>query len=486
MFTNTQGVVMDPMIIMEEHKKIRYADSLPMTENEKIADNFLQELKARENEYFVDENFRLTKNNIKKSPLVSILKAMPKGALLHTHFWPHSKRTMFEMFDTFDNLCINIGEAHGDVIKYQFMYTHEPESFNKDGVLFKNIKQLTLNSRYKDEFYESIYSSLQFYTPNIKVSSSNMWHHFDDIAFRVISLVQYVPAYEYYVFNTLEKYLDDGIYHVEMRWIGGLYDENGPYDYRYVVDFTNEIVEKFNKKHNANLSIVFIYTTLKKNAREDVFKEMVNVVNWRENGYRDSIVGFDMVDSEELYYGYDYYKPIIQQINTYTSQNGYEPLPLLLHAGETSLNDSIGSENLFHAIACGCERISHGIIINNYPILKTIAKENNICFDICPISNQLLRFTPSMKTHPSKILFSENIPLTISNDDSCIYGYNSIAYDFYYIIKAWNLTLRDVKKLCFNSIKYSKSTPQNKNMMFKRFNSEWNIWVERVCEAYKK
>lgn len=67
-------------------------------------------------------------------------------------------------------------------------------------------------------------------------------------------------------------------------------------------------------------------------------------------------------------------------------------------------------------------RLGHGFALHNYPTLQEQVKERKIAIEVCPISNQLLRVVQDLREHPAREMMSNSVPVTISSDDSVIYG----------------------------------------------------------------
>ena len=73
-----------------------------------------------------------------------------------------------------------------------------------------------------------------------------------------------------------------------------------------------------------------------------------------------------------------------------------------------------------------------------------MVKNKNICIEICPISNQVLDYTPNLSYHPAIYFIKNKIPITISTDDQYLFGYNDVSYDWLSVIYSWNLNLDNI------------------------------------------
>ena len=60
-------------------------------------------------------------------------------------------------------------------------------------------------------------------------------------------------------------------------------------------------------------------------------------------------------------------------------------LPFIFHGGE-SLKYR-GNDNLVDLVLLNTKRIGHGLNLVRHPYLIELVKENNICLELCPVSN---------------------------------------------------------------------------------------------------
>lgn len=65
-----------------------------------------------------------------------------------------------------------------------------------------------------------------------------------------------------------------------------------------------------------------------------------------------------------------------------------------------------------------------------------ICRERNIAIEVCPLSNELLRYTTCIATHPVKILLNSDVPLTLSCDDPQFFGNQGLSYDLYSLLNS--------------------------------------------------
>ncbi len=136
------------------------------------------------------------------------------------------------------------------------------------------------------------------------------------------------------------------------------------------------------------------------------------------------------------------------------------------------------NNNLYDSYLLGCKRIGHGISLIKTPGLIELFKEKDICFEINPISNQLLQYVDDQRNHPAKTFLELGLPVVLSPDDPAIFGYVGVSYDFWIACMAWNLDLKGLKQLALNSIKYASLNAEERAALLRHFNSSWDQFID--------
>lgn len=155
-----------------------------------------------------------------------------------------------------------------------------------------------------------------------------------------------------------------------------------------------------------------------------------------------------------------------------------EDIPTFFHAGETHDPDC---KNLHDAILLGTRRIGHGFQLFLFPNLVQECIKKDVCVEVCPLSNMVLGYTFDLRNHPMKDLSHKGLQFSISSDDPGFFDYEGVTLDYAYATIAWQLNLRDLKKLSLNGIKYSTCTQAHKDMLYKDvFPKKWQEWVDYV------
>ncbi len=97
-------------------------------------------------------------------------------------------------------------------------------------------------------------------------------------------------------------------------------------------------------------------------------------------------------------------------------------------------------------------------------------KQKKILIEACPISNEVLRLTSSIKSHPLPALLARGVSVALCNDDPAVLGVgkNGLTHDFWQALQGWdNLGLEGLGSLAENSVRYAAYWPDQNS-------KEWN------------
>lgn len=426
------------------------------------------------------QNFRNVKSKIENSNIFQSFRTMPKGGNLHLHSFGNAL-FLFLNGTYRDNCYINVGSYDGKTVEGGFLFS-PVKPIDSNGAKYKNVQELRANAVDKSEFDRILFESLQFSTPDLSVSDVEMWKDFNLKISRVASLTKYMPLFKDYLVEAFESFHEDNVQHIELRKLfQDIYDDNGKvYNETEILEIIYDTLDKFNEEHKANITLQFIIPSGRGASPDEVFESMKKAVHLRENGWKDKIVGFDLVDHEDRLNPLIFYLNAFKNISDYTKKNNYSPLPFYFHAGETSMYYSSADINLFDAILLNTTRIGHGLSLTHHPHLRSILRQKNILVEVSPISNQLLRFVEDLRKHPATSLISESVPISIATDDPDIYGFDTLAFEYYHIFTAWNVELETLKQISRNSILYSSLPHDLKLSQLSLHNLRWNEWIQSL------
>ena len=203
----------------------------------------------------------------------------------------------------------------------------------------------------------------------------------------------------------------------------------------------------------------------------------------------DLITGYDMIREEDRFNKTDYYFQTFLRVNEIElsfweaigSGLGKNKMDFFFHDGESNWHTNY---NVVDAVMLGSKRIGHGFNVDMRPGVVAKAIRDNICFEISPLSNQILQYTPDIRAHYANGLFRQGLPMVISNDDPIMYGYNGLTYDFFAAAVSWNLSYKAIKRLAWSSIQYSTLSDVAKPAAKAQFTTMWKTWINKILVAY--
>ncbi len=121
--------------------------------------------------------------------------------------------------------------------------------------------------------------------------------------------------------------------------------------------------------------------------------------------------------------------------------------------------------------------MGHGFNLFRFPTVEERLKKHGVAVEVCPISNQLLRYVSDLRMHPAAGYLRRGVPCVLSNDDPGIFGNDGLSYDFWVATLAWELDLRALKQLALNSLQYSGMTDGEKRTALGVWQQQWDAWL---------
>ena len=173
--------------------------------------------------------------------------------------------------------------------------------------------------------------------------------------------------------------------------------------------------------------------------------------------FSELIAGFDLVGQEDLGRPLADLTPELFWFKKACAERGVD-IPFFFHAGETLGDGNEVDENLFDAVLLGTRRIGHGFSLYKHPLLIDMIKERKILVESCPISNEVLRLTGSIMSHPLPALLARGVPVALASDDPAIFGQDTdgMTHDFWQALQGWeNLGLAGLGSLAENSVRWA-------------------------------
>lgn len=145
------------------------------------------------------------------------------------------------------------------------------------------------------------------------------------------------------------------------------------------------------------------------------------------------------------------------------------------------------NENVLDAYLLNSKRISHGTQLFRQPGLTEEIKKSDVCIEVCPFSNMMLGFVNDLRHHPARYMIARGVQISLNSGHPGLFGYDDVSFDYLAAFVAWDLTIRDLKKLSMNGIQYSSCDDDIKmTLLGNVFNKKWKNFIDWVIEMYEK
>jgi len=418
---------------------------------------------------------------IEGSRLFPIFQRLPKGGLLHVHE-SSSGRSDFVITNIARRADCYIGWSTqpGGPRRGRLKFTNAPPA--DDGGLNGYFPFSILEARLRSQGVVLTDELRHLYMlDETDLQEDKVWAAFGTWWSLLPDLMRHRPVLRDFLRDAFQTFHEDGISHVELRVMvpvatmfdyhaGGLVNFSERETLQEYLAARDFICARF----NPHFSIRLVLCGLRGHTNSDAATVLGKV---REYGNyfpgEHLIAGCDFVGNE------DGGRPTLAEvpaIRAATAQAG-APIQFYFHAGESARP---GNDNLVDAVLLETKRIGHGFNLFRLPALEPLIRTNRIALEICPISNQLLRLSPDLRTHPAAGYIHRGLPCVLGSDDPAIFGNTGLSYDFWEAYYAWGLDLRMLKQFAESSLTFSALEPDEKSAALARWHNQWDAWVRWV------
>ncbi len=421
---------------------------------------------------------------IEESPILDIFKKMPKGGNLHIHTMAAVKAENFVnmLIKKFPrNVAVYLN--NDDVKKYTlgFFTSKMPSGYARLEEVTKRHPIILGN----------LIDMLTFSSDRIK-EVKYIWDEFNNIFSRVRHIMKVRKVFDEYYLMAFNELYEDNVDYMELRFGPATLVDNNDYlndavneeeDDKYVnfaesdkesILRIRDLYYNFRRIHS-DFKLKLIISGSRNTAKsiDSLVLDMQQTRVWmsgikdEQDGKRyDFIIGYDMVSEEDRGLDTDKIAQAIYEKNI--------TIPFYFHDGESCWANN---KNLFSAYLLDTKRVGHGINLFHFPELLELVKKKDIALEICPISNQLLRYTQDLRTHPLGEYLKRGVQCVICSDDPQIFNYSGLSYDFWEVYCSQLIDLKAIKKLIKNSYIYSGMNEEEQKKKFTLWNRKWDAFV---------
>ena len=416
---------------------------------EQKADKLRREYLAQDRDRLVFNDFQKALPMLRQTELYDIFRRMPKGRLMHAHIEA-----------TFDlRHMLSLALSCPDV--YVFTAAETPEFRHMqlahkawfEGEIPAGWESLRQAVAAQPELKEKIFVMCTSDKENI---DENIWPKFEAIFDRFKAINNYKPFFVALYTEVMMRMAEEGLMGVDFRYISQtIFDEDGrrlsPDEY---VDLVLEIAAKVRESYPwFHVNLVYSYY---KGVPADTVPARLAFARHLQEKYPDVFIGFDMVGDEDCGKDLRYYAPVLKDAG----------VPVIMHAGESLKPDN---NNIEYALELGIKRLGHGLNLYRYPEVEKKVKEAGVMLEVCPLSNQLLGYTPDLSKHPAAGYIKRGLNVTISSDDCAIFDTAFITDDLLLAYLCWDLSLADIKRCLLNSL-------QGDTELLTLFEEQWEVF----------
>ena len=439
-------------------------------------------VKSQNIDFFPGMMFFLAKERMRESKLWRIVKKMPKGALLHCHLGAMGEPDwMIEQAFATPGMCITCEVSlHTPVLRktcpFRFRFGKPTETGGSASLWDESYKSGTLvpvetaaasfPDGGKEGFTEWLKSRITI-TPEEALQQHAgphaIWTKFISCFGILASLQHYEPIFRRFIRHVLESLHQDGVRWVEFRSVFVLPfyrkdSETADDDFSGMMSIMQEEIDEFVASDEGKdfWGARLIWTTMRHGGTRDIVEDMKTCIKMKTL-FPDLISGYDLVGQEDLGRPLAELTPELFWFKKRCAEEGVD-LPFFFHAGETLGDGDIVDENLFDAVLLGTRRLGHGFSLYKHPLLCDMVKEKRIMVESCPVSNEILRLTGSIMSHPLPALLARGVNCSLSTDDPSILGQGNdgMTHDFWQALQGWeNLGLEGLASLAENSVRWA-------------------------------
>ncbi|ASK29894.1 adenosine kinase [Chryseobacterium sp. T16E-39] len=460
----------------KENKALAFDADIQLSDAEMILDKKLFQLRKdfladteKQKIPLFNTSFNELKPLIEGSQLFEIFQSMPKGGLLHTHSggitdvkWviktarKYKECYVYDQSDTKDFIFGQLGFFEEGKVPKGFVSLNK--KLSSDPGFEKQLTELLLLKR----------ESLCTYT--------DYWIEFEKRFKRISLLLPYRPFFKEYYKKGFADLAENKVQHVEIRFVfDELYDfQHGKYPLKTSITDLQEVVKEMQKQY-PQFTLKLIYSSFKFLDPMAVEKQLETAFELKKE-FPDLISGFDLVADEAAGNSIYSFREDWVKLDELSKKYGVK-MPLFLHAGEST---SVFNKNIIDIPSLDNPRIGHGLNLIYFPKTMELIRKQNKLVEVSPISNQILGYVSDLRNHPARVLLSNGIQCSINSDDPSVYGYNGLGYDFWAAFVYWELDVKALKKLVFNSINYSSLNESEKKQSLLYLNKEWDGFVKEM------
>ncbi|ROW08424.1 hypothetical protein VMCG_03294 [Cytospora schulzeri] len=315
------------------------------------------------------------------------------------------------------------------------------------------------------------------------------WEEFNARTQMMKGLFNYETAYRTYTRRCLEDFVADNIQYAEIRpnfmdtnqvWTD---DGASKIDNVGIMGIIMDEYDRFQAEtENYFGGLKVIYCCPRSWPNEKVAGGLRECLAFKQR-WPSWIAGFDLVGEEGKGKPLSAFVPEFLRFQEDCASAGVE-IPFLFHCGETLEVGTGTDDNLLDALLLRSKRIGHGFALARHPYVMERMKRENVCLEVCPISNEVLGLTPRANGHSVYNLLANNVHCTVSSDNGTLFN-STLSHDFYQVmIGKKNMTLFGWKQLIEWSLEHSCMSKDEYGAVHREWAKRWDEFVGEIIKEF--
>ena len=507
------------------------------TPAEKLANDVLLRLKAQDqklvfsaaskhrghggqlHEPFAGDHYLTNVELIKQTEVLKAAQHMPKGAHLHIHFNAClAPRVLLDiacrmecMFVTSDLPLVAVAGTdplesfHLCEIQFEIRNSNNREkprgNIFSPGYAPERKEVMTLHEFLREFPADTVGKSAMDWlvsrlvfdeeeTYHIPQTAKGAWARFNARTRMMKGLFNYQTAYTKYTRLFLQSLLDDNIQYAEIRpnfmQSNQIWQDDGKeqLDNRETVNIIIRECEAFQEVNPGRSfdGVKIIYCTPRSFAPATVRARLAECIAFKQE-WPEYIAGFDLVGEESMGKPLHAFMPELLEFQQACDEVGVS-IPFLFHCGETLDKGTAVDGNLYDALLLRSKRIGHGFALPNHPHVMQAMKQNNVCVEVCPISNEILGLTPRISGHAVYNLLANSVPCTVASDNGTLFQ-STLSHDFYQVLVGKDdMGLYGWRRLAEWSLEHACLEPARRQAARARWLDNWRDYVVWLLKTY--
>ena len=402
------------------------------------------------------------RKDIESSQLYEIFQKMPKGSLQHIHIGFYLPSKWYIEHTIQPNVYV---DSAGKIAIFE-----EPPA---DG--WKSILKMREEANDKQDFDKRLEDL--FHMTVEEMNGENVWQPFQFKIANRLTISNRKGFWRKYILDCYLYAIEEGFNNLQVRTYAPSTKEEPIAAIDEDIDLYRDCLEEARKKNpNFTIGIIFVGLRFWQLNSIDKFLEVAQELKKRHS---DIVIGYDFVAEEKL-------RPALDLASLFLKyeKKGQEEkidLPPIFHAGESLEAENT---NLYDICLLKSRRIGHAINLFKHPYLYSKVKEQNICVEVNPMSNQILQYVADLRLHPAIGYHNYGIKISLSSDDPGLFQTN-IFWDYFAAAISFEFTLLDFKRVIVNSIETACMSSEKQSIIYEDWQIKWNLFVKELIANYK-